>query len=144
MDLRWIDNDENVAILYANHYVSKFSAKELKVLKNIACEQRCLLYSGLIVGDVWEDLYVFSGTIFSEVLLWKPSEEPFFSPVICALKGHDVSNSLPKINTYLESHPVDGPGWNAVTISEDKKLIGKGYSMICWLSQPLPISNLTI
>lgn len=94
LDLRWINNDNNLTVIFANHFISHWEVKDLKVLQNVACEQRCLLYSALIINDSWENLFVFSGTIFSEVLLWKPSESPFTSSVLCTLKGHEVREKV--------------------------------------------------
>lgn len=91
LDLKWItgvDETPNVVTVLAHNYITLWTRDMISV-KKIACDERCLLYSALIVNDTWPELLVCSGTVFSEVLVWKPSESPYFCPVRCRLVGHD-------------------------------------------------------
>lgn len=55
------------------------------------CEENCLLYSGFISYDNFDQLIVFSGTVFSEVLLWRPTiSKNSLSSITTRLKGHKV------------------------------------------------------
>eukprot|EP01124_Arcella_intermedia_P009370 TRINITY_DN16110_c0_g1_i2.p1 TRINITY_DN16110_c0_g1~~TRINITY_DN16110_c0_g1_i2.p1 ORF type:complete len:1144 (-),score=278.45 TRINITY_DN16110_c0_g1_i2:3083-6406(-) len=63
-----------------------FQDKQLRFLKHIRGHERCLLYSMSIYFSKSEGLVVASGTIFNEILLWKPfiSDQTFFK-----LVGHE-------------------------------------------------------
>lgn len=91
LDLKWINLDQSIVTVFANNYVSSWLSFDLTNVQNVCCSERCLLYSANVVNDTWDDVYILSGTVFSEILVWKPSGDPFFCPVLCRLKGHDVS-----------------------------------------------------
>lgn len=47
----------------------------LEFITEIQCEEKCILYSAFICYDKFEELVILSGTVFSEILIWKPDRE---------------------------------------------------------------------
>lgn len=91
-DIQWLDNDRNIVTIFAHNYATLYSASELNVLRSIGCEQACILYSAAFVNNTWDNLFVLSGTVFGEIIIWRPSSGSInTAEVIYRLKGHDVS-----------------------------------------------------
>nr|XP_050850545.1 WD repeat-containing protein 6 isoform X1 [Vespula vulgaris] len=65
-----IDTQIFLIILFAhnNVYIYDISNKKYQY---IWCEEKCILYGGSISGETIQDLVVFSGTVFQEILIWK-------------------------------------------------------------------------
>lgn len=85
-------SNEECYVLTAHNVVKlwNFNVEERK--KNFGCEEKCILYSGKLIGKRFDDLIVLAGTVFSEVVIWCPaSNSDFESPVLHRLKGHNVS-----------------------------------------------------
>jgi WD40 repeat protein len=72
---------ETVLVLFAHNYVKEFSMK--MELLNFKKSKRFLLYSGLLVGDHWDRLIIFSGTIFNGIQVWNTENHSVF------LSGHE-------------------------------------------------------
>lgn len=91
LDAKWIDNDENIAIMSMHNIITLWT-KEMKLVKKVICEEKCILYSAHLVNDTWSNLIVLSGTVFSQVLIWWPkkSEDKDLCPILCKLVGHRV------------------------------------------------------
>ncbi|KAF5308671.1 hypothetical protein FQR65_LT06132 [Abscondita terminalis] len=83
LSAKWINSDNNIATVSMNNNISLWS-KDLHPLQTVMCEERCILYSAHLVNDVWEDLIVLSGTVFSQILLWRPVRKK----VLARLNGH--------------------------------------------------------
>jgi hypothetical protein len=62
----------SVCIIYAHNQARHLSWPRLEPLAVAQCEVRCQLYSGRIYGHTAATLLIASGTVFQEVLLWKP------------------------------------------------------------------------
>ncbi|KAF2897199.1 hypothetical protein ILUMI_08973 [Ignelater luminosus] len=89
LDVKWIDNDENIAIISMHNIITLWT-KEMKLVKRAVCEEKCILYSSHLVNDTWSNLIVLSGTVFSQVLIWWPktSEDKNLCSILCKLNGH--------------------------------------------------------
>ena len=70
--------------------------EDLVVQRQVLCGEKCILYSAFISYDNVNELVIFSGTVFSEILIWKVSqnEERDSSVVLAKLKGHNVCRFL--------------------------------------------------
>lgn len=58
------------------------------------CEEHCILYAATFYGKTVEDLVVASGTVFNQVLIWKPFKSFYQKhagniPILCRLCGHE-------------------------------------------------------
>ncbi|XP_017786404.1 PREDICTED: WD repeat-containing protein 6 [Nicrophorus vespilloides] len=112
---KWIDSDENIVAI-SMHNVIEYYTKDLELKKSIVCEERCILYCANLSYNRWEDLVVLSGTVFSEVLIWKPSfdEGAELCKVLRRLTGHN--------GVLFSIHHV--PGMELIcTTSDDRSVI---------------------
>ncbi|KAK7869751.1 hypothetical protein R5R35_008286 [Gryllus longicercus] len=86
----WLE-DENIAIGTAHNTVILWNWRAQEKVKSIICEERCILYSSTFVGSSWDQLVVFAGTVFQEVIIWSPSDNETSGldcPVLHRLQGH--------------------------------------------------------
>ncbi|XP_021924396.1 WD repeat-containing protein 6 isoform X2 [Zootermopsis nevadensis] len=89
--LHWLDCD-NIAIVTAHNVVSLWNSRTGEKVKEIFCEVKSILYCALLNGSSWNELLVFAGTVFQQILVWAPTSletETVASPVLHTLKGHD-------------------------------------------------------
>ncbi|XP_071571195.1 tRNA (34-2'-O)-methyltransferase regulator WDR6-like isoform X1 [Temnothorax nylanderi] len=91
--VKWISFKEQMqlAILFAHNYVSIYDVLN-KTSQVIHCEETCILYGGSVSGTCQENLIIFSGTVFQEILIWKIDNRPCdvnkSMPVLHRLTGH--------------------------------------------------------
>ncbi|XP_030756788.1 WD repeat-containing protein 6 [Sitophilus oryzae] len=90
LDAKWIDNDRNIATIFMHNKVTVWSENFVK-LWTAKCEEKCILYSAKICHDYTENMLILSGTVFSDILLWKPHvlNSNGESPVLTRLKHHN-------------------------------------------------------
>ncbi|XP_057318454.1 WD repeat-containing protein 6 [Microplitis mediator] len=84
-----INNTEDIYILFAhnNLYLYNTSSKEYT---NVLCEEKCILYCGFISAEK-DQVVIFSGTVFKEILIWKVNIKIDVTKdinVLYRLKGH--------------------------------------------------------
>ncbi|KAJ1882104.1 WD repeat-containing protein 6 [Coemansia sp. RSA 1722] len=60
-----------------------------KVIAMAQCEERCILYSAAFHGHLLDNLVVASGTVFNQVLVWRPQWSESDSLVDKRLAAHD-------------------------------------------------------
>lgn len=85
----WIDNKQIIALTM--HNVAILYNSELNEITTYICEEKCILYSGFIYGEAFENCIICSGTVFNEILTWKLSNNTKgLCPVLHRLKGHRV------------------------------------------------------
>lgn len=97
LSANWINSDHHV-VTVTMHNIAVLWTNKLDFIKRAVCEEQCILYSACIYGNKFENLVILSGTVFSELLLWRPSD----CSVSFRLKGHKVC-SLTKVALYLFS-----------------------------------------
>uniref|UniRef100_UPI0037E7D2A2 tRNA (34-2'-O)-methyltransferase regulator WDR6 n=1 Tax=Semicossyphus pulcher TaxID=241346 RepID=UPI0037E7D2A2 len=96
LDVRWLYGDKHSLLCVA---VAHNSALLLDIIKGNALEQRsclegCVLYSALLlVHESWADTVLVGGTVFNQLVLWKPggdksSNSDHKAPVQRRLLGH--------------------------------------------------------
>ncbi|XP_053970887.1 WD repeat-containing protein 6 [Hylaeus volcanicus] len=59
--------------------------------KDIWCEEKCILYAGSIVVKNNQDLIIFSGTVFQEILIWEVNHTSVYTKrsILHRLQGHN-------------------------------------------------------
>lgn len=97
LDVRWLSGDKHSLLCVA---VAHNSALLLDVITGTAlvqcsCLEGCLLYSALLlVHESWPDTVLVGGTVFNQLVLWKPggvdksSDSEYKAPVERRLLGH--------------------------------------------------------
>lgn len=122
LDVRWLSTDKHAQLCVA---VAHNSALLLDVvtgntLAQCSCLEGCLLYSALLlVHESWTDTILVGGTVFNQLVLWKPgggdksSDSEHKAPVERRLLGHSgVIFSI----SYLQER-----GWLA-SASDDRSV----------------------
>nr|CAH7760308.1 unnamed protein product [Callosobruchus chinensis] len=88
LDAKWIDDSQKIATVTMHNKLHIWSPN-LDIEKEVECEEKCILYSARVCFSSYNDLLIIAGTVFSEVLLWKPtSNTSDESVVLSRLKGH--------------------------------------------------------
>ncbi|KAL6261293.1 hypothetical protein P5V15_008815 [Pogonomyrmex californicus] len=91
--IEWILFKERMqlAILFAHNYLFIYDIFH-KTSQVISCEKTCILYGGSILETSQENLVIFSGTVFQEILIWEIDTKYYNSnknmPVLHRLTGH--------------------------------------------------------
>lgn len=78
-DVRILSKDVNprsefplLAVGLAHNFIQIWEPEHDHVLRTIQCAERCILYALAFHGRNSEELVVASGTVFQQILLWKP------------------------------------------------------------------------
>lgn len=87
---KWATEDGIAALTMHNILILLDSV--LEETDRYICEESCILYCGFICCNSSAQFVVLSGTVFSEVLFWKPLVNTKGScPITQKLKGHKVT-----------------------------------------------------
>lgn len=87
--LKWLSNENIAAVLMHNKL--QIWDHCLEIEKEYICEEKCILYSAYIYGESLSNLIIFSGTVFCEILIWKPQEDTDECCILRRLLSHKVS-----------------------------------------------------
>ncbi|XP_031333055.1 WD repeat-containing protein 6-like isoform X3 [Photinus pyralis] len=85
----WTDNDEHI-VTVSMHNVVHLWSKEFELIEKKCCQENCILYSSHLVNNLWTDIIVLAGTVFSQILIWWPykSGGGNVCPILAKLDGH--------------------------------------------------------
>lgn len=99
---KWLDYGTHIAVVSMHNIVTIFTESLVKI-KNYTCSEKCILYSAFICCDDVKSIIILSGTVFSEVLIWRPvPAADALCPVLYRLIGHKVIFYIQlKINNYV-------------------------------------------
>ncbi|KAG5900024.1 hypothetical protein JTB14_009104 [Gonioctena quinquepunctata] len=81
LDAKWIDTGRRIVAVSLQNKLYIWNS-DLQLDEIVECDEKCILYSAHICYDQYEDLTILSGTVFSEILIWKPSKRINNIPVI--------------------------------------------------------------
>ncbi|KAM9750998.1 tRNA (34-2'-O)-methyltransferase regulator WDR6 isoform 1-T1 [Menidia menidia] len=119
LDARWLSGHKQslICVAVAHNGVLLLDAVRGEVLLQCSCLEGCLLYSSLLlVHQSWADTVLIGGTVFNQLVIWKPSGEDdsrvlgHKAPVKRRLLGHTgviFSISYLQENAYLASASDD-------------------------------------
>lgn len=97
LDARWLSGDEQplLCVAVAHNVALLLDVVSGNVLVHRFCLEGCLLYSALLlVHESWTDTVLVGGTIFNQLVIWKPggankmSNSVLSAPVERRLSGH--------------------------------------------------------
>lgn len=92
LDAQWIDNEHFVTVSMHNKLLIWNSMLCLE--SELECVEQCILYSAHIYLE-GENLIIFSGTVFSDVLVWNGRNTVHGRcPILKRLRGHKVSSFI--------------------------------------------------
>ncbi|CAH1183436.1 unnamed protein product [Phaedon cochleariae] len=72
LDAKLIDEDNKIVAVSMQNKLHILNSN-LEILEVIECIEKCILYSAHICYDKYEELIILSGTVFSEILIWRPT-----------------------------------------------------------------------
>ncbi len=103
-------DQHNYYFLTAHNKVLKTDLS-LNLLDSFDCEEKCILYSGLLLPSSScerRDVTVLSGSVFSKVIIWRITEDGVKSdlPVLHSLEGHDGVIFRYKHSTIFVAQPL--------------------------------------
>ncbi|CAK6972916.1 WD repeat-containing protein 6 [Scomber scombrus] len=97
LDVRWLSGDKHslLCVAVAHNSVLLLDVSTGNALVQRSCVEGCLLYSALLlVHESWEDTVFIGGTVFNQLIVWKPggggesSDSDHKAPVERRLLGH--------------------------------------------------------
>lgn len=97
LDVRWLSGAQSslVCVAVAHNCTLLLDTTVGNILVKSSCVEGCLLYSALlVVHKSWEETVLVGGTVFNQLVIWKPSEvvtQKYSSekaPVHRRLQGH--------------------------------------------------------
>ncbi|XP_038579333.1 WD repeat-containing protein 6 [Micropterus salmoides] len=77
LDVRWLFGDQHslLCVAVAHNSALLLDVSTGNALVQRSCLEGCLLYSALLlVHDSWADTVIVGGTVFNQLVLWKPGE----------------------------------------------------------------------
>lgn len=98
LDARWLfgDNHSRLCVAVAHNTSLLLDVTSGNVVVQRSCTEGCLLYSALLlVHESWTDTILIGGTVFNQLILWKPGGGDDYStsadkaPVERRLLGHN-------------------------------------------------------
>ncbi|KAJ1111028.1 hypothetical protein NDU88_008366 [Pleurodeles waltl] len=73
-DLQWLKGGVDVTLYLAlalgHNSVALYDYMGHKILREVHCSEKCILYSAHFVGDYWNELLLVAGTVFNELVVW--------------------------------------------------------------------------
>uniref|UniRef100_A0A8D2LKC7 tRNA (34-2'-O)-methyltransferase regulator WDR6 n=1 Tax=Varanus komodoensis TaxID=61221 RepID=A0A8D2LKC7_VARKO len=73
-DLRWLEGSAEtpscVALALGHNSVVLYDCHGQGILQEVHCQEKCILYSALLVGASWDTLLLVAGTVFHQLVLW--------------------------------------------------------------------------
>ncbi|CDQ94098.1 unnamed protein product, partial [Oncorhynchus mykiss] len=92
LDVRWVSGEKGplLGVALAHNAALLLDPVEGCVLALCSCQEGCLLYSALLLGGNWEDSVLVGGTVFNQLVLWRPggAQPGGKAPVERRLPGH--------------------------------------------------------
>ncbi|KAL1269843.1 hypothetical protein QQF64_032132 [Cirrhinus molitorella] len=75
LDIHWLKGQPHplLGISLAHNAVLLLDAESGNILSFYSCVEMCLLYSALMIGPNWDSLVLVGGTVFNQLVLWKPT-----------------------------------------------------------------------
>uniref|UniRef100_A0ABM5FJ65 tRNA (34-2'-O)-methyltransferase regulator WDR6 n=1 Tax=Pogona vitticeps TaxID=103695 RepID=A0ABM5FJ65_9SAUR len=77
-DLQWLEGSPEtlccVALALGHNSVALYDCVGQKVLREVHCQERCILYSAHLVGSRWDALVVVAGTVFNQLVVWHAAD----------------------------------------------------------------------
>uniref|UniRef100_A0A3B5L1F6 tRNA (34-2'-O)-methyltransferase regulator WDR6 n=1 Tax=Xiphophorus couchianus TaxID=32473 RepID=A0A3B5L1F6_9TELE len=119
LDVRWLSSDKQslLCVAVAHNGALLLDSTTGSALVQCSCLEGCLLYSALLlVHDSWVDTVLVGGTVFNQIIIWKPGQDDEMinsghkAPIECRLLGHSgviFSISYLQENGYLASASDD-------------------------------------
>ncbi|XP_075158672.1 tRNA (34-2'-O)-methyltransferase regulator WDR6 [Haematobia irritans] len=120
----FLSDMQQVILLTAHSVILRFDydvrEKTCILVERYSCTDKSTLYCALLQGSTWNDLVVFAGNAFGELLIWQPSQnntdptipaKPKISPLLHRISAH---------NGVIFSIDYDKISGRLITTSDDR------------------------
>ncbi|XP_035672898.1 WD repeat-containing protein 6-like isoform X1 [Branchiostoma floridae] len=80
-----------LALALGHNTVVLWDAEAQRSIREVHCQEKCILYCAHFIGTSWSDLVLAAGTVFREVVLWKPCDQKEHQDCVSVLQrisGH--------------------------------------------------------
>ncbi|KAJ7317114.1 hypothetical protein JRQ81_003276 [Phrynocephalus forsythii] len=95
-DLQWLEGTPetllSVALALGHNSVALYDCRGQAVLREVHCQEKCILYSAHLVGSRWEALALVAGTVFNQLVVWHvadPTDATGRARPRCRIRGHN-------------------------------------------------------
>lgn len=93
LDVSWLGGETGslLGICLAHNSVLLLETQSGNIMSLCSCVEVCLLYSALLIGTSWETSVLVGGTVFNQLILWRPGgtkKKDSHSQVERRLLGH--------------------------------------------------------
>lgn len=109
-DLQWLEGSTKtcscVALALGHNCVTLYDCIAQRVLREVHCQEKCILYSAHLVGSSWDDLVLVAGTVFNQLVIWRtadPVDDTGRTKPRSRISGH---NGVIFSICYLESKSI--------------------------------------
>ncbi|KAH0630302.1 hypothetical protein JD844_013210 [Phrynosoma platyrhinos] len=109
-DLQWMESKADtprcVALALGHNSVALYDCIGQRVLREVHCQEKCILYSAHLVGSSWDTLVLVAGTVFNQLVIWSMDdlvEVPDRIKPRCRISGH---NGVIFSICYMESKSI--------------------------------------
>ncbi|KAL2103861.1 hypothetical protein ACEWY4_000729 [Coilia grayii] len=74
LDAQWLGERPSslLGVVLAHNTALLLEAKSGSIVCLRSCQEVCLLYSGLLIGSLWDSAVLVGGTVFNQLVLWRP------------------------------------------------------------------------
>uniref|UniRef100_A0ACB8EGS5 Uncharacterized protein n=1 Tax=Sphaerodactylus townsendi TaxID=933632 RepID=A0ACB8EGS5_9SAUR len=73
-DLQWLEGSGEipscVALALGHNSVALYDCVGQKILREVHCQEKCILYSAHLVGSEWDSVVLVAGTVFNQLVIW--------------------------------------------------------------------------
>lgn len=73
-DLQWLEGSTGtsscVALALGHNCVTLYDFVGQRILQEVHCQEKCILYSAHLVGNSWDNLVLVAGTVFNQLVIW--------------------------------------------------------------------------
>lgn len=75
LDIHWLKAQPHplLGVALAHNALLLLEAESGNILSFYSCVETCLLYSALMIGPNWDSLVLVGGTVFNQLVLWRPT-----------------------------------------------------------------------
>ncbi|XP_063797201.1 tRNA (34-2'-O)-methyltransferase regulator WDR6 [Pseudophryne corroboree] len=77
-DVQWLvegaQSAAHLGVALGHNSVALYDYSYGRVLKEVHCSEKCILYSAHLVGENWDGLTLVSGTVFNQLVIWNVSD----------------------------------------------------------------------
>ncbi|XP_063147547.1 tRNA (34-2'-O)-methyltransferase regulator WDR6 [Candoia aspera] len=78
-DLQWLEGraemPSSVAVALGHNSVALYDCVGQRILQEVHCQEKCILYSAHLVGSHWKTLVLVAGTVFHQLVVWCAADQ---------------------------------------------------------------------